>query len=256
MKHILLIAVVCLGFQAAWAEKTALAKRIPMAPVTGPSHSDKPDFDLVEKNYPIPQEVLSKLMPEDLASLNQEELDQVYARLSSGPIPDGAYDGTVLFKYDGVLKSIWDLSPAGGAEFSEWTLDNVAELVWKGKRFYKEDKLLLNQIGLLKMFPAQLYCGQSLIDSRRRSVIIDYAYSSDLSGGFLNDNVFSPVNKLVDRNHLAIRDEIRMVRPGLYLGRAYMQRVFVLDFILYNEDVARSKDPKHAVNECVYKQDK
>ena len=30
-----------------------------------------------------------------------------------------------------------------------------------------------------------------------------------------------------------------MVRPGFYLGRAYMDRVFLLNFLLYNEDIAK-----------------
>jgi hypothetical protein len=30
-----------------------------------------------------------------------------------------------------------------------------------------------------------------------------------------------------------------MVHPGLYLGRAYLDRVFVLNFTLTNEDLAK-----------------
>ena len=43
---------------------------------------------------------------------------------------------------------------------------------------------------------------------------------------------------LAGRDGLDIRDEIRMVRPGFYLGRAYMKKVFVLNFTLYNGEVA------------------
>ena len=32
------------------------------------------------------------------------------------------------------------------------------------------------------LFPAKLYCGQSLLDSRRESVIIDYFFSDELPG--------------------------------------------------------------------------
>jgi hypothetical protein len=35
-----------------------------------------------------------------------------------------------------------------------------------------------------------------------------------------------------------VRDEIRMVRPGFYLGRAYTGKVFLLNFTLYNAEVA------------------
>jgi len=37
---------------------------------------------------------------------------------------------------------------------------------------------------------------------------------------------------------LQVRDEIRMVRPGFYLGRAYTGKVFLLNFTLYNAEVA------------------
>ena len=29
-----------------------------------------------------------------------------------------------------------------------------------------------------------------------------------------------------------------MIRPGFYLGRAYLDRVFVLNFTLYNKEIA------------------
>jgi hypothetical protein len=32
-----------------------------------------------------------------------------------------------------------------------------------------------------------------------------------------------------------VRDEIRMIRPGLYLGRAYLDRGFALNFTLYDK---------------------
>ena len=44
------------------------------------------------------------------------------------------------------------------------------------------------------------------------------------------------LDHLVGRDGLAVRDEIRMVRPGFYLGRAYLNRVFGVNFTLYNED--------------------
>ena len=37
-----------------------------------------------------------------------------------------------------------------------------------------------------------------------------------------------------------MRDEIRMIRPGFYLGRAYLGGAFALNFTLYNEQVANA----------------
>jgi hypothetical protein len=129
--------------------------------------------------------------------------------------------------------------------------------LWKGKVFYRKERILRNRIqdlALLRpiigpgdipkievdgkdawlLFPAKLYCGQSLIDSRRESVIIDYAFTDDLPGYRENPDF------LAGRRGLRVRDEIRMVRPGLYLGRAYMDHVFVLNFTLYNKNMAKA----------------
>ena len=82
------------------------------------------------------------------------------------------------------------------------------------------------------LFPARLYCGQSLLDGRRESIIIDYAFTDELPGYREHPDA------LGGRQGLRIRDEIRMVRPGFYLGRAYMNRIFALNFTLYNADAA------------------
>jgi hypothetical protein len=82
------------------------------------------------------------------------------------------------------------------------------------------------------LFPAKLYCGQSLLDARRESVIIDYGYADEIEG------YRASPDSLAGRGGLRIRDEIRMVRPGLYLGRAYANRMFLLNFVVYNQEVA------------------
>ena len=82
------------------------------------------------------------------------------------------------------------------------------------------------------MFPARLYCGQSLLDSRRESVIIDYFYTDEIPG------YRERPDYLAGRRGLQVRDEIRMVRPGFYLGRAYLGKIFLLNFTLYNKEVA------------------
>jgi hypothetical protein len=45
---------------------------------------------------PDPAAELAKVTPDYLATLEQEQLDQIYARLTAGPIPDGAFDGRIL----------------------------------------------------------------------------------------------------------------------------------------------------------------
>lgn len=141
----------------------------------------------------------------------------------------------------------------------------LSELAWKGKRIYPVDEngqyQLRNAIsivasqslkyalmpftqaaspknwllrttelfnGSLKymLFPAKVYCGQSLIDSRRESIIIDYAWGDEFSP-FIRG-----IDDLAGRGYMDVRDEVRAVRPGLYLGRAYTNKIFLLNFTL------------------------
>ena len=93
------------------------------------------------------------------------------------------------------------------------------------------------------LFPAKIYCGQSLLDARRESVIVDYSYNDDIDG------YRKSPDSLAGRGGLRIRDEIRMVRPGLYLGRAYANRAFLLNFTLFNAEVAERDGPAFARGE-------
>src|SRR5262249_7720208 len=101
------------------------------------------------------------------------------------------------------------------------------------------EKISVNGKDAWLLFPAKLYCGQSLLDSRRESIIIDYAYSDELPGYRERPDF------LASRHGLMIRDEIRMVRPGFYLGRAYAGKVFLLSFTLYNKDIAERDGPAY-----------
>ncbi|HEV8579040.1 MAG TPA: hypothetical protein VGX68_08135 [Thermoanaerobaculia bacterium] len=225
-------------------------------------YASKPDLAKVEHDYPLTPAQRADLTPASLATLTQEELDQIYARLTAGPIPDGPYQGTVIFADGGGLRRLKEI--LGGikgfaADLGVDKLERFAETLWKGKVFYRDPMELRNQIthrralsrlfkadlsqmrtatingrkvGLL--FPAKLYCGQSLLDSRKESVIIDYFFGDEIDG------YLPAFDYIAGRDGLQIRDEIRMVRPGFYLGRAYLGKVFLLDFTLYKKDVAEA----------------
>jgi hypothetical protein len=227
----------------------------------GETYASKPDFAQIEYQYPIPLRELSKVTPRYLASLNQEELDQLYARLGSGPIPDGPFDGEIVFPRgsSGKLRAAEIIGGLKGlgVNFKGRMLETAGETLWKGKVFYRDQKVLRNRIQDLAalrpvigpgdipktdvdgrdawlLFPAKLYCGQSLIDSRRESIIIDYAFTDEIRG------YRETPDFLAGRRGLKVRDEIRMVRPGLYLGRAYMDHAFILNFVLYSKDVDKA----------------
>ena len=237
----------------------------------GESHAEKMDFAQLEYAHPLSVEDLYKITPKNLSRLRQEEVDQIYARLSAGPIPEGPYEGDLFFPR-GTKGKLRLSEIAGGGlrgllvNVAGKKLDLVGEVLWKGKVFYREERLLKNRIedlrplkklGLVEesrtnplqtievdgddqwlLFPARLYCGQSLLDGRRESIIIDYAFTDTLPGYRRMPDM------MAGRDGFAIRDEIRMVRPGLYLGRAYIDRSFVVNFVLYNEDVADAAEDK------------
>lgn len=228
-------------------------------------YRSKPDFAQLEYQHPLGVEDLAKITPENLAVLDQERLDQIYARLSAGPIPDGAFEGSIILTSgeSGKLRAGEIVGGLAGyvLHLKGIAVDKVGENLWQGKVFYRDERVLRNRIEDLKsfealglvegepqkikvgrkdawlLFPAKLYCGQSLIDSRRESIIIDYAFTDEIDG------YQEKPDFLAGRRGLKVRDEIRMIRPGFYLGRAYMDRVFVLNFTLYNKEIAERDGP-------------
>jgi hypothetical protein len=237
---------------------------------SGEHYSDKIDFARLEHELPLTPADLMKITPENLNGATQEQVDQIYARLTAGPIPDGAYDGQMFFPKGSSERARLAEIVGGGikgfiVDRKAATLEHIGEFIWKGKVFYRNEGVLRNRIQdllILKpivgpnvekiqkidvdgkdawlLFPAKLYCGQSLLDGRRESVIIDYAFTDDLPGYREMPDV------LAGREGLEIRDEIRIVRPGFYLGRAYIKKVFALNFTLYNKAVAEKESPAFA----------
>ena len=227
-------------------------------------HDSKTDFARVEHEYPLKPDQLIKLTPANIKDYDQEQVDQIYARLTAGPIPDGAYDGDLFFP-KGSSGYVRAAEIAGGLkglaiQLQAEKLKLLGEVLWKGKVFYRNERVLRNRMDHLNlledffadkkaqimeletngrkdrlMFPAKLYCGQSLLDGRRESVIIDYAFTDQIDG------YHEVPDALAGRDGFVVRDEIRMVRPGFYLGRAYLYGSFGLNFTLYNDAVAKAK---------------
>ena len=140
-----------------------------------------------------------------LRSGSREDLEALYKSMGPGPIPDGVSDGTATN------------SPG---TWMGWVVERLVALVWKGKIFDRENGTLINRFTFgIKAFEAEVSYGESWLDGKT-SIILDYAGGSPLVGW--------------------IRDEIRMVAPGLYLGLAYARAkggapprasiLFTLDF--------------------------
>lgn len=239
----------------------------------GEDYAEKPDFAHVEHELPLQAADLQRLLPSHLSRFTQEQLDQLYARLTAGAIPQGEFEGDHIAPRSEagsqLLSEILAALPAGGMDVKLDGLEDARRALlggalWKGKSFASEggERLVRTRIespALLKtangadsspagknalggaaprlLFPAKVYCGQSLLDGRRESIVIDYRFADELPG------YRALPDSLAGRDGFEVRDELRMVRPGFYLGRAYLGKVFTLNFYLYEKGPAHGQRP-------------
>jgi hypothetical protein len=134
-----------------------------------------------------------------LLKMSQQELDALFSAHGAGPLPDGEAKGTAII--------------APGTASSE----KIAELInifgWQGKVFDAKAGLLRNHILAigLKAIIARVYKGPSLLDGKE-CIVLDYSDTSLVA------------------SH--VRDEIRQIEPGLYLGKVYWDKDRLIDFSL------------------------
>jgi hypothetical protein len=123
-----------------------------------------------------------------LLELSQVELDRLFRRSPPGEIPTGRGRGTPIF--------------APGTPLTGPVARVAGTLAWRGKVFSPDGRDLKNLISPLsiRLFRALVYRGPSWLDDRE-CIVLDYSRTSTLTGW--------------------IRDEIREVSPGLYLGVVY-----------------------------------
>jgi hypothetical protein len=135
----------------------------------------------------------------DLLDMTQDELDDLFRSSPAGPIPVGEGDGTVITAPDTVVADI--------------AAKLVHLIAWKGKIFDPERGELINEITPfgIDAIRAKVFYGTSWFDGRE-AVIIDYSKTSLVAHW--------------------IRDEIRLVAPGLYLGVVFWDDTKILNFAL------------------------
>lgn len=140
---------------------------------------------------------------QDLLSLSQEELDELYRNSPVGQIPTGDTRGTAI------------VMPRG---FGKLATPLIRLLAWQGKVFNPVEGDLKNKISPFgfKSIRAKVYIGESWKVKGGQAIVIDYSKTSFLAQ--------------------KIRDEIRQVAPGLYLGKVFWGRKHILDFSLSLEE--------------------
>jgi hypothetical protein len=194
------------------------------------------------------------LTPDNMRELTQEQVDQIYTRLNAGPIPDGPFRGDLFFPRDrdgrARIRDLADPGPNLVGPVAAMQAEDLGRMFWRGKVFFRSQSIVRNRIEdlvILKpiftdaetipkltfdgqttwlLFPARLSCGDSRFDPTRRSIVIDYSQTEQIEG-------YREIpDRLGGKQALNIRDEVRVVRPGFYLGRAYFGPRFGLNFTL------------------------
>jgi len=134
-----------------------------------------------------------------LLGMSQKELDALFSAHEAGPIPDGEAEGTAII--------------APSTPMSEPIAAAINIFAWKGKVFDAKAGFLRNEIlplGL-KAIVARVYKAPSWLDNKE-CVVLDYSETSLVA------------------SH--IRDEIREIEPGFYLGKVYWDSKRIFDFSL------------------------
>jgi len=141
-------------------------------------------------------------MPYDarqLLNMSQRQLDELFTASAAGRIPDGEATGTAIV--------------APGTSLSPQIARFISLFAWQGKIFDAAHGVLRNRIlpfGLSAV-SARVYKEASWLDGKE-CIVLDYSDTS-----------------LIAR---WIRDEIREISPGVYLGKVYWGRRRLIDFAL------------------------
>jgi hypothetical protein len=134
---------------------------------------------------------------------SREDLDAIYRNAAAGEIPSGDTQGTAIL---------------AGSIFAKLVATLARTFAWQGKVFdlFSADHqsgVLVNKVSpfSMKLIVAKVYRDKSWLDGKD-TIVIDYSKTSFLAK--------------------VIRDEIREVEPGVYLGKVWWGKTRVLDFAL------------------------
>jgi hypothetical protein len=136
---------------------------------------------------------------QQLLTMSQPQLDELFTGSAAGPIPSGEATGTAIV--------------APGTAFNPEIARFISLFAWQGKIFDAEKGVLRNKIlpfGLSAII-ARVYKENSWLDGKE-CIVLDYSDTSLVAQW--------------------IRDEIREISPGMYLGKVYWGRQRLIDFAL------------------------
>lgn len=134
-----------------------------------------------------------------LLAMSQSELDDLFRASPAGPIPNGSAEGTAII--------------AAGTKYSMPIAQVINHFGWQGKVFDAEKGVLKNRLLAFgfEAIVARVYKTPSWLDNKE-CIVLDYSETSLLA-------------------HY-VRDEIRLIGPGFYLGKVYWAKDRLIDFCL------------------------
>jgi hypothetical protein len=136
---------------------------------------------------------------QQLLAMTQAQLDDLFRASPAGDIPNGSANGTAII--------------APGTRYSQFIAQVINHFGWQGKVFDAATGSLKNRILAfgVEAIIAKVYKGPSWLDGKE-CIVLDYSETSIVAHW--------------------IRDEIRLISPGLYLGVVYWDKARLIDFAL------------------------
>jgi hypothetical protein len=134
-----------------------------------------------------------------LLAMSQVQLDDLFRSSPTGDLPNGSANGTAII--------------APGTRYSAAIAEIINHFGWQGKVFDAANGTLKNRILAfgVEAIIAKVYKGPSWLDGKE-CIVLDYSQTSIVAS--------------------RIRDEIRLISRGFYLGKVYWDKDRLIDFCL------------------------
>jgi hypothetical protein len=134
-----------------------------------------------------------------LLAMTPAELNDIFKNAKAGPIPNGQADGTAII--------------GAGTHFTPEIAQFINIFAWQGKIFDAKKDVLVNRITVfgLHAILARIIREPSWVDGKE-CIVLDYSETSLVAHW--------------------VRDEIRLIGPGLYLGKVFWDKTPLIFFTL------------------------
>ncbi len=152
----------------------------------------------------------------NFVDMSREQLDEIFMNAEAGAVPTGEMRGTAI---------------VAGTFFSQLYARLARLFAWQGKLFDifapPDSGVLINKVTAfsLTFIVAKVYRGPSWMDGKE-AIIIDYSKTSFFAK--------------------KIRDEIREIEPGVYLGKVWFGKQRILDFALETLNSSKTATAKRS----------